>query len=241
MKLKTLVTAVALTSVSGLALAQDYRFEVGADYSDTDYDGAAGSDDSFGAYGKYYFQPVRPTTKSPLAEMAFVNRSSNAYVIGESDLDVVTGGVEFYIPDTIFYVNGKIRRTDHDGEETNNDWGVDLGVTPIEGMLIWTEYFDEDGYDANIHAKYVMPMSGGNFLNIEGGYIDADEDNTAYVAADFYFDQTFSVGAGYADVAGDDQFSLRTRKFFTTEFSADLSYTKSDYADIIAIGASYRF
>jgi hypothetical protein len=86
-----------------------------------------------------------------------------------------------------------------------------------------------------------VPLSGGNFLNLEAGYADYDEDDVMSLAADFYFDQTFSVGAGYTDYASDDQFMVRTRKFFTNEFSADLSYTKSDYADIVTLGASYRF
>jgi hypothetical protein len=92
MKLKTLATAIALTSISGLALAQDYSFEVGANYTDVDVDNA-GSTDFFCAYGKYYFQPVRTSNKSPLAEMAFVNKSSNAYIAGYDVLDVVVGGV----------------------------------------------------------------------------------------------------------------------------------------------------
>ncbi|ARU29497.1 putative porin [Cellvibrio sp. PSBB006] len=239
MKLKTLVATMALTCASSVALAQNYNFEVGVNYTDVDYD-AGGNDDFFGVYGEYHFQEVRPGN-NPLAEAAFINRSSNAYVIGNNDLDVVTAGVEFYIPDTIFYGAAEIKREDYDGSSTENDWGVRLGLTPITGLLVWTEYYDEPGYDANIHAKYVVPLGGGNFVNVEGGYADYDENDVFDVAADFYFDRTFSVGAGYVDYDYDDGFLLRTRKFFTPEISAELAYTKFDIADTITIGASFRF
>lgn len=239
MKLKTLVATMALTCASSVALAQNYNFEVGVNYTDIDRD-VGGSDDSFGVYGKYYFQEVRPGN-NPLAEAAFINRSSNAYVVGGDDLDVVTAGVEFYVPDTIFYGAAEIRREDYDGQSTENDWGVRLGLTPLAGLLVWTQYYDEPGYDANIHAKYVMPLGGGNFLNVEGGYTDGDNNDVFEIAGDFYFDRTFSVGAGYTDNDYDDGFMLRTRKFFTPEISGELEFTKWDSDDVITIGASFRF
>ena len=116
-----------------------------------------------------------------------------------------------------------------------------LGLTPITGLLVWTEYYDEPGYDANIHAKYVVPLGGGNFVNVEGGYADADVDNELYAAADFYFDPTFSVGARYDDEGDIDAFTLRTRKFFTTTISGQFMYTKYDDIDAIRVESSFRF
>lgn len=93
-------------------------------------------------------------------------------------------------------------------------------------------------------------MGGGTFLNLEGGYadggdtfMDGEDNDTLTAAADFYFDQTFSVGVGFADDGGavEDAFTLRTRKFFTNEISAELAYTKSEYFDQFVIGASFRF
>lgn len=239
MKLKTLVATMALTCASSVALAQNYNFEVGVNYTDVDWDNG-GSEDYIGVFGEYHFQEVR-VGNNPLAEADFITRSSNAYVRGQNDLDRIIGGVEFYIPDTIFYGAAEIVRDDPDGGETNNDWGVRAGLTPIAGLLVWTQYYDEPGYDANIHAKYVMPLGGGNFLNIEGGYTDADEDNVVYANADFYFDQTFSVGAGYTDFGDDDEFRLNTRKFFTSTISGELAYAKGDYYDAISIEGVFRF
>lgn len=240
MKLKPLAACIALTCASGVAVAQDYQFELGVNYTDIDIDNGP-SEDSFGAYGIYHFTEVN-VGQQPLAEAAFITRSSNAYVYGSNDLDVVTGGVEFYIPDTIFYVAGEITRTDFDGQDTENDWGVRAGITPVDGLLLYTTYYDEPGYDANIHAKYVAPLGGSTFVNLEGGYTDADEGNAYYAFADYYFDQTLSVGVGFeSDELLDDTFTVRARKFFTPVISGDLSFYKNDYFDGFTIGASFRF
>ena len=239
MKIKTLAAALAFTCASGIAVAQDYQFEVGANFTNTDIDNG-GSDDSFGAYGEYHFQPVR-VGSNPLAEAAFINRSSHVRVAASEDFDVVHGAVDFYIPDTIFFVGGDVVRTDRDGQNTNNDWGVRFGLAPITGLLVWTEYMDEPGYDFNLNAKYVLPLGGGNFLNLEGGYADQDNNDVLSVAADFYFDQTFSVGAGYTDYDWDDAFELRARKFFTPEISGQVAFIKRDNFDTLTVGASFRF
>src|SRR5690606_12192203 len=150
-------------------------FEVGADFTNTDFDNG-GSDDAFGAYGEYHFQPVR-VGSNPLAEAASINRSSHVRVTASEDFDALHGAVDFYIPDTILFVGADAVRTDRDGQDTNTDWGVRVGLTPITGLLVWTEYMDEPGYDFNLHAKYVLPLGGGNFLNLESYYEDNDNND----------------------------------------------------------------
>lgn len=241
MKHTILAATIALTCASSIALAQDYSFEVGANYTNVDPDEGRSSD-YIGAYGEYHFQPVR-VGNNPLAEAAFINRSSNVYVFGYEDLDVLHAGVDFYIPDTIFYVGAEFSRTDRDGQDNNNDVGVRLGLTPVTGLQIWTQYWDEPGYDANLHAKYVMPLGGGTFLNLDGSYTDGDENDTLTAGADFYFDQTFSVGVAFADDDAwvEDAYTVRSRKFFNDQISGELALTKSEYYDQITVGASFRF
>jgi len=237
MKLKHLIAAGLLCG-SSFALAQNYQFEVGGGLTHVDPDNGK-SDTQVGAYGRYHFTRVQ-TAQRPLAEAAFLARSSNAYVRGYDDLDVIQGGAEFYIPDTIFYVAAEVTRTDYPGQRRNNDWGVRLGVTPIEGLLLWTGYYDEPGYDLNLHGKYVLDLGHNNAVNVEAGFTDTDDDNHIYLIGDFYFDRTFSAGVGYID-NGDDGFLIRTRKFFTESISVEASYTKSDYLDQFSVGASFRF
>src|SRR5690554_6383295 len=239
MKIKTLAAALAFTCASGIAVAQDYQFEVGANFTNIDIDNG-GSDDSFGAYGEYHFQPVR-VGNNPLAEAAFINRSSHVRVSASDDFDALHGSVDFYIPDTIFLVGPDVVRTDYDGADTENGWGARFGLTPITGLLVWAEYMDEAGYDFNLNSKYVLPLGVGNFLNLEGGYADYVNNDVLSVPADFYFDQIFSVGVGYTDYDWDDVFELRARKFFTPEISGQVAFTKRDNFDTLTVGASFRF
>jgi hypothetical protein len=239
MKTKILAASILLACSSAVIHAQSYQIEGGLSINEYDPDFGR-NDTSIGAYGEYHFKRVQ-TANRPLAEAAFLQKSSNAYVRGYRDLDVIYAGAEFYIPDTMFYIAGEIQRVDVPGSGRNNDWGVRLGLTPIAGLLVWTSYYDEPGYDLNLHAKYVLDLGRNNAINVEAGYIDGDDNNAVYVFGDFYFDRTFSVGAGYSDEYDDDAFTLRTRKFFTNSVSGELAYTAADDYDSFTIGGSMRF
>ncbi|WP_347332063.1 putative porin [Marinimicrobium locisalis] len=232
MKFKSLALATAFAFSSGFAAA-DYQSEIGANYTDVE-DG----DGAFGMYGELHFSPVQ-TRNHPLAEAAFLERSSNVYVAGDNDFDVLTVGGELYVPDTIFYVGARVSRVDSGADDETTAYGT-LGLTPIDGLRVTTE-FNEDGYDANLSAKYVTSLGGGNFVNFEGTFADGDFDDYLSLGADFYFDRTFSVGAGYTDYYGNDQFTLRTEKFFNDEVSGNLSFTDTDYGNSFTIGAAIRF
>ncbi len=235
MKFKSLALATAFTLTSGMAVANSYQSEVGANYTDVE-----NGDGAFGIYGEFHFSPVQ-TRNHPLAEAAFLERSTNVYAAADNDFDALTVGGELYVPDTMFYVGGRVARVDTaNGDETT--LFATLGLTPIDGLLVTTE-FSEDGYDANISAKYVTSLGGGNFVNLEGTYQDTDfNDDILSLAADFYFDRTWSVGAGYTDFLGNDRFTLRTEKFFTNEISGNLAFTDADVGgDTVTIGAAIRF
>ncbi|MGD8175705.1 putative porin [Marinimicrobium sp. ARAG 43.8] len=234
MKMKSLAVATVLAASSGLAVAAPYQAEVGASYTDVEH-----GDGAFGMYGEFHFNPVQ-TRNHPLAEAAFLERSTNVYAAAADDFDALTVGGELYIPDTMFYVGARISRWDYGNDDDTTVYAT-LGLTPIDGLLVTTE-FSDDGYDANIAAKYVTSLGGGNFINLEGQYYDGDYDDYVSVGADFYFDRTWSVGAAATDNFGDDQFTLRTEKFFTEYVSGRLAYTDSDFAgDTFTIGAAVRF
>ncbi|ROQ20992.1 putative porin [Marinimicrobium koreense] len=235
MKIKSLALATAFSLTSGLAMANSYQAEVGASYTDVE-----NGDGVFGMYGEFHFSPVQ-TRNHPLAEAAFLERSSNVYAAADDDFDALTVGGELYVPDTMFYVGGRVTRVDNAAGDETTAYAT-LGLTPVDGLLVTTE-FSEDGYDANISAKYVTSLGGGNFVNLEGTYQDTDfDDDILSLGADFYFDRTWSVGAGYTDFLGDDQFTLRTEKFFTNEISGRLSFTDSDAAgNVFTIGGAVRF
>lgn len=90
--------AIASALLSALAVtgsAHAYQAEVGGSYTYTDWD-QFDSTHSFGVDGTYYFNPVQ-TRNAPLAEAAFLNRSSN--------------------------VNAKVNYADNDGVK-NSQYGV---------------------------------------------------------------------------------------------------------------------
>jgi hypothetical protein len=234
MKIKALAAAIVLSMTSGAVLAQDYQFDVGVDYTDVE-DG----DGAFGAYAEYHFSPV-DTADRPLAEAAFLTKSSNVYVRGAADFDVANVGVEFYIPNSMFFVAADFQRTDFGGG-SDNTWSARLGITPIDGLLITTTVPEED-YEVNLQAKYVTALGGNNFLNLEADYQDGgDFDDSYSLFADYYFSRSFSFGVGYAEVFGSDVYTIRTRNFFTETFSGELSYTDYDSGSAINVGASLRF
>lgn len=236
MKIKALAAAVVMTMSSANVLADTYQFDLGANYTHADVDGF-GSDGFFGAYARYYFSPVN-TTNRPLAEAAFLGKSSNVTLSTAEDFDVVRLDAEVYIPNSIFYIGATATRTDY-GNGSDNDWSARVGITPVDGLLITTSFNDDD-YDLNLQAKYITALGGGNFLNVEGYFVDADSTNFFGVSADFYFDRTFSVGVAYEDI-GDDVFTVRTRKFFTETFSGEVTYSKHEYFDVARVGVSVRF
>lgn len=236
MKLKTLAVASALVFGSAAAVAAPYQIEAGASYYHFDRDGG-GSDGSFGVRGEYHFAPVQ-TRNHPLAEAAFLERSTNVYAQSAEDFDVLSVGGEFYVPNTMFYVAADVSHYDYARSDTVVT-GT-FGVLPLDGLRITTSVTD-DGYDANVSVKYVTALGAVNFLNVEASYQDDDWDDYLSIGADFYIDRTFSVGGSYEDVYGDDVFTLRTRKFFTEQFSAELALSDSDWGTGILIGAAMRF
>lgn len=182
--------------------------------------------------------------------------------VTEEDLNA---DIELFIPNTMFYVAAGMTRDEskyrttvfymeddlNPGVETDtetdgdNSWHGSLGVTPIDGLLIWSDFYEDVDLDEhwNLNAKYVTDWNG-NAINIEGGYNDYDGDYSIYVVSDYYLDRTFSVGTGVSYIDADDSdnsYILRTRKFFTDRFSIHANYISSDFIDTYNIGIDVRF
>lgn len=246
MKLKLLVAALGVAA-SGLVLADSYQAEVGAGATRFDLDGFSSKVKSYDANGRYYFKAVK-TDNLPLAEAAYLGKNSNfyagyAYTEASSlspKVNSYGAGVEVYIPESFLYVNVGASRNSYDGRH-ESDWHTSVGITPIDGLLLTTQYAHEDGYDANIHAKYVTDIGNGQFINVEAGIADSDDGSILDLGGDYYIDNTFSVGGNVRDGDDGNEYTLRTKKFFTEQFSGELAYIDTDYGNIIRAGISYRF
>lgn len=241
MKLKALAAITALSLGSSLALADSYRSEFAAAYDDFD-----GDVKTLLVGGAFYFDQV-DTSGKPLAEAAFLNKASNVSLIagtadinGASDnVDTVGAGVEFYVPNTILYVAADVTRWSV-GDDSDNNWTATLGVTPIDGLLVTTQYDDDVDYEFNVQAKYVTQLAGETALNLEAGHANSDFDDYNFVAADYYFNRAFSIGAMIEDQS-ESAYTLRTNYFINEQFYVGGSYTSYDNADEFMIQAGIRF
>lgn len=230
---KILGVAVALV-VSNAAIADSYRTEITVGATDSD-----ATDTSLDLGIRYHFQEV-DTSGKPLAEAAFLNKSSNVYaettnIAGDGDTET-TAGVEFYLPNTMFYGGFDVTKTDD-----NTSWKATLGVTPIDGLLVTTSYEEDVDYNLNLDAKYVTALGGDRWINLEANYENGDEDDTFGAAADFYFTSLTSIGLKLDNDGNDTDVTVRGRHFFSNEFFAGASFTAADNNDIIALEAGLRF
>ena len=245
MKVKTLVAISALLA-SGAAIADSYQSQVGARAWRGDFDGVSSKTNVYGIAGAYYFDAVK-TTNVPLAEAAFLGKNSDvhAQAVHTSqpgpDVNNYDVGAEFFIPESFLYVDAGVQQSKIKGGRTDNDWYTSVGITPIDGLLVSTSYAHDEGYDPNIKAKYVTALGAGEFINVEAQYVDGDNYTYKSVGADYYFDNTFSVGGELSNIYSDNSYTVRTRKFFTEAFSGDLAYTDAPDGNIISAGVSVRF
>ena len=249
--LKKLTLATAL--IASLGTAHAYQAEVGGTIALVDPDNGDTST-GFAIDGTYYFNPVQ-VKNSPLNEAAFLNRASNinaavSYI--DYDLfDVTTFnvGVEYFVPNSDFYVSGNIGQSSTDtpiGDDDTTIYSAELGYLPVPGLLLavgLAGYNNDagDDVDPTLRAKYVTQV-GQYDMNFEGGASFGDLD--AYsLGADLYLDKTFSVGLGYSDsdIDNSDVFTIRAKKFFNQQVSLEGSIDFAYEGNIFGVRGAYRF
>jgi hypothetical protein len=247
---RTILSTMLLASTATFANA--YNGEVGLKYTDngvTLLNNTSPIEDvsTIQLHGIYNFSEVN-TDGKPLAESAFLGKNSFVRAShsefdadGGGSADAQTIGVGFYIPNSIFYVGAE-----HYKFEDSDDTQIEVGVTPIDGLLISTSYFTEsDGYEPNIEAKYVRPLAGDTAINLEAGFAQGEDgaDDELYLAADYYFTNFFSVGGQIYDYGDGSVYSIRTRYFFNDSFSLVGEFASDNESDdeSFSIGAAFRF
>ena len=246
MKLKLLIAALGVAA-SGFAIADSYQVDLGANAFRFENDHSNDTGKVYELGGIYYFKAVE-TNNLPLGEAAYLGKNSNVFAgfglspkqNGSPNQKVYAVGAEFYIPESFLYVSAGGSRYSANHEH-DHDWFTTVGVTPIDGLLVTTSYNHDDGYDANIYAKYVTSIGTGQFINLEAGFADTDFGTYKSVGGDFYIDNTFSVGANIADDDSGTEYTLRTTKFFSEQFSAGLAVTDTEDGNQVVVGGSFRF
>lgn len=267
--LPTIIAAIGFVSAP-LVMAANYQAEISAAYEDIDYADSNGEGTFIGLEGKYYFAPV-DTTGHPLAEAAFIEKSSNVYVqLGteefkaagqKADLYGRVIGVDFYVPNSIFFLGAGVAEVKSKAPaalgqsyDWESAWFVKAGVAPIDGLLIWSEFTEDvDVKDEwNINGKYVLPLAGEQALNLEASYEKSKlgwADDTITMAADYYLDRNLSLGAGFVNTSynssvnssADTDYFIRARNFFTDKASLELTYMDGEYENSFLVGGTIRF
>jgi len=244
--MRSLVQAAFLATLMASSIASAYQVEVNGGYSSVSPD--ADDDIKTVAVGAdYYLTPVKNDV-NPLAEAAFLSKASSVGIallntdFGVADVDAVTIGTEYYIPNSEFYFAGNVTRLD-DGTDDETLVNASVGYFLATNFLA-TVGAQDDGEDHNlaVGAKYVTKM-GQNTVNVEGGLVFAD-DTAVSVAADYYVDSTFSIGAGVTDSGADNSdpvYNLNARKFFTPAVAVGVSYMTTDGADGFGLNLTGRF
>jgi hypothetical protein len=212
MKKTLLGAAIALLS-SSVVYAQDYQFEIGAQYntgdlSDLDYDG-------YGFNAQVHLDKV-DTSKGPLNEAAFLDKSSFANLawttvtvdvpfFGDQTADETSIGGRFVTGSNI------IIEADYADMEDDSEYSIGAGTYISEMMDVVATYETADKaetstFSVDLHG--LSPLKGATAVAFDAGlsYIDNDGDS-AYefnAGADYYLNNALSIGADVAFLNADD-------------------------------------
>lgn len=239
--------AVASFLFSCASIAESYQADLGVGAIRWDDNDSGNFYNNYRVGGSYYFNEVS-TGGKPLAEAAYLGGNSNvfagftrsSYLKNDPSVEAYTAGAEFFIPESFLYVRAGAVRSSSSGKHSS-DWFTTIGVTPVDGLLISTDYANDAGYDANLSAKYVTALGSDHFINIEAGVYDREYGTDKKVGGDFYFDSTLSIGGAVTEILEKEYYEVRTRKFFTHNFSGNLSYVDTPNGHLVNAGLNLRF
>lgn len=257
MKKTLLGAAIALLS-SSVVFAQDYQFEIGAQYDNgdngsTDFDG-------YGFDAKLHLKKV-DTSKGPLNEAAFLDKSSFAtlsWVTSKADFsgakseDEIAIGGRFVTGSNIII---EADYTDYSGYGDDTGYSVGVGSYIGAGMDVVASY---DAFDKSKKSTFAVdlhglsPLKGETAVAFDAGlsYIDVSVDDGYGITAgaDYYINNAVSIGAGfgYASIGDFDSssFDVRADYFVTPIARLGLGYTTEGQdaeGDAIQLNGSVRF
>jgi len=266
---KLAIASALLSAIAVTGTAHAYQAEVGGSYTYKDQD-RFGDSDRFSVDGKYYFNPVQ-TRNAPLAEAAFLDRASNVsaqYAHEEDDPtknDQYGAGIEYFVPNSDFYLSGNIGREEIkpnskylDNKVKVNHYSGEVGYLPVPGLLVAAGAKTVDVKDGDretsptLRAKYVTKL-GQNDVNLEA-YSAFGDNKEVKLKGDYFIDKTLSVGVDYQKLDYDNtpinsnEWGISAKKFFNQQvslegrvgFGNDKSYVDNDYTSF-GLRAAYRF
>lgn len=211
MKLKLITTAVLFSSAISVS-AEEYQ--VISDITWSNVDTAGSSYDVLGLDGTYYFD--KKESLGPYNEFEYINKVSN---VGAAYTNWETG--EYYTAEVsgeLFVENFLIGAGYAEDKFDNDATLFSLGYLFSDDLLVRVDAMDTDGADTvyNISAAYNHQINETDYL----GFTLATDDNTDYV----------TLSSKYFTHLGDDKY-----------FTANVSFTDTDFGSTWALGSSYYF
>ena len=268
-KMKKLGLTIGILTLSTASFADTYQFELSGGLSKVNIDYGFGEtelDDTI-LTGQFLFSPVETGAK-PLAEATYLAKANNIKLIhlmldNDSDTTYDIAQAEFYVPQTNLYIAPFYiySSSEYDGEkESDNNYGFNIGFTPMEGMRLSTFWIDDIDYELNIDFKYVKQLDNNNAFNLQLAFAKAeddefyDQDDYVGLEFDYFFNPTTSIGIEYHStvsakkvltegflILGEDSIGIRAEKFFNDTWSMQANYYTSDDIDSWRLGISFRF
>lgn len=260
--------AAAVVMAAG-AQASEYQWDLGGQVSRSESD--LSDQDRVSLDGVYYLAPVS-TDSHVLAEAAFMERASNIQLRysrldqdanditvtqdglsytrpgPDSTVDTLGAQAEFYLPGDLFYVGLGASHWEAEYRnlsDSDTTWNTSLGVTPTEGLLVYSNFYEDQDLDENwnLNAKYVTDSLGPT-LAIQSEYRYQPGDDSLSLSLDYYIDRTLSVGFRRHERLGGstpENYQINARKFFTDRWSLSGFYSKADDSDGFGIETRMRF
>lgn len=258
---------LALASLISLFIASDavaanYQYVLGTSYSYLDFDNPLSSDgQALSASATYHLEPVQ-TRNHPLAEAAFIERSSQISAsYSRLDLDGLFGGAggnsgtlssNIYIDR--FFLGGELSRnesvsTGPTGVRTTRttDYHVQAGYSPLRGTLFTLGYGERDENDLwSLSGRSVKPIGGEQAVAIASSAEFTDDSERYSVELGYYFTRYSSLNTGITHFAPENtssqtRYTIGASYFVTPKVGLGASYGYQENLDTWQVDARVRF
>jgi hypothetical protein len=265
-KMKKIVLASTIALAAAGQAYADYQFELDAHYTSGEEAGV--DNDGFGVGGEFHFDKV-DTSKGPLAEASFLDKSSfvdfsfrsveSDFSGAEEEETTSIGGRFVTGSNLIIEANWN---TEDDGISDTDTIRVGVGTYINDTTDVVVSYStedddnaDKDHLDVTLHGVNALNQGASVGYDVAVGYVDTDDDSgyQISVGGTYYFSNMFGLGlnAGITDVGDTSSdtisldasfFPVEQVKIYASIFdkSEETNSVDTD-SDGMLIGAAVRF
>ena len=268
-KALTLPALALLTIGTQSAFAYDVELAASVAVGEVEIGSSDADTTAYGFGGEYYFGGV-DDSKGPLAEAAFVDRSSSIFAAysyaefdfdgGEVDTDQYSFGGRYVDKDSGWFVGGAYTISETDDIDVDT-YGIRFGryIADYTTLALSYEISDSDGSDSDdigIDIEHIEELSGERFLSLDIQFLYTDPDIgdelfTTSGSLTYYINRNLGFGGSLsatdADEVNENSYSLFVTWFPSTNFELSAAYSMTDIDDSdteiseFLLGAAIRF